>query len=167
MSYPRESVPSRNAEPFSTTLVSLRRMVSTGGSSSSANASWMPSPIWAPPSMAVSASVSGGRYRSPGRCGALTASVPFDCPAVMVMVALPLAPWMSPLVISWPPHSRVIVWSVSNRTLLVIETLAVAEAPPSVSSVTALPLEPVRVSLHSATSSSTTVMTSSPLVPGT
>ena len=74
---------------------------------------------------------------------------------------------MSPLVISWPPHSRVIVWSVSNRTLLVIETLAVAEAPPSVSSVTALPLEPVRVSLHSATSSSTTVMTVSPLVPGT
>ena len=164
-SYPRESVPSRNAVPFSTTLESLRRMVSTGGSS--ANASWMPPPIWAPPSMAVSASVSGGRYRSPGRCGALTASVPFDCPAVMVMVALPPAPWMSPLVISWPPHSRVIVWSVSNRTLLVIETLAVAEAPPSVSSVTALPLEPVRVSPHSATSSSTTVMTISPLVPGT
>ena len=83
------------------------------------------------------------------------------------MVVAPPAPTINPAVISKIPHFSVTVWAVLNRTLLVIDTVAVAGSPPSVSSVTGSPFEPVSVKLHAATSSSTTVMTISPLVPGT
>ena len=51
--------------------------------------------------------------------------------------------------ISNPPHSIFTVWSVLNVKPLAIDTVAVAASPPSVSCVTAAPLESVSVSSHS------------------
>ena len=62
--------------------------------------------------------------------------MPLDWPAVMVMVVAPPSPTINPAVISRVPHISVTVCSVLNLTLLVIDTVAVAASPPSVSSVT-------------------------------
>ena len=51
----------------------------------------------------------------------------------MVKVALPFAPWISPLSISSSPHLSVIVWSAANRTSFTMMSLASRFAPPSVS----------------------------------
>ena len=64
--------------------------------------------------------------------------LPLAPSAGMVMSVAAPAPRISPTVISNPPHSILTVWSAPNRTLLVIDTVAVAESPPSVSSVTSL-----------------------------
>ena len=87
--------------------------------------------------------------------------------AGMVSVVAPPAPWTWEAPRSALHHWMVTVWSVLNLTLLVIDTVAVAASPPSTSSVTSLPPESRRVNSNCATSSSTTVIANSAVVPAT
>ena len=79
------------------------------------------------------------------------------------MVSVPPVPWISPVLIWEPPHSSVTVWSVPKVTPLVIDTVAVAESPPSVSSVTASPFESVSVNSHTGASTVSVTLASTPL----
>ena len=95
-------------------------------------------PISVPPCVAVRATVAGGSYWGiPPKSGALISRLPLDPPMGMVMVVTSFAPRITPELRS-RPRSSVTVWSAPKRTLLVIDTVAVAASPPSVSSVTSL-----------------------------
>ena len=83
-----------------------------------------------------------------GNWGELISRLPLACSAEMVMAVAPPAPTTDPNVRSTVPHCNCTVWSVPNRTLLVIDTVAVAASPPSVSSVTLLLDESRSVKLH-------------------
>ena len=75
--------------------------------------------------------------------------VPLACCARIVRLVAPPAPAMTPTPRSPLNHWSVTVWSVWNRTVFVIRTVTVADAPPSMSSVTLLPFESRSVKRHS------------------
>ena len=89
--------------------------------------------------------------------------VPLACCAEIVRVVAPPAPAMTPAPRSALNHWSVTVWAVWNRTSLVIVTVAVADAPPSTSCVTALPFESVSVKLHAGASTVFVTLASAPL----
>ena len=105
--------------------------------------------IWFSPCLPHKGAVRGGVYAAtPPGSGALMTKVPLDWPGGIVMALAPPAPWIGLAVSSArPSHSSVTVCAVPNVTPLVIRTVAVADAPPSVSCVTAFPLS-VSVSNH-------------------
>ena len=134
----------------SLTSADARAMLAAGGGSSSTKVRSMLSPTCLPAWIALSAPVLGGAYDAvPPGSGALISRLPLDWPAGMVMVSVPPAPWIRPFPKRRPPRSNCTVWSVENRTPLMIDTVDVAESPPSVSSVTAFPFASVRVKRQS------------------
>ena len=138
--------------------------VATGGSSSSLKVRSM-SPSRSSPCIPRNGAVRGGSYAAtPPGSGALMTRVPLDWPGGIVMALAPPAPWIGLAASSArPSHSSVTVCAVVNVTPLVIRTVTVADAPPSTSSVTALPFESVIVSSHAGVAVVRMTVASAPL----